>query len=203
GKSSLMNVACGLYRPDRGRILVQGQQVHLAGPAHAKSVGIGMVHQHFKLVRPFTVAENVMLANPQRSWRRGLRTIIGEIERHASALGFAIDPDARIDSISVAEQQRVEIVKGLIGGARILILDEPTAVLTDEEADRLLATARAVAQQGVAIVLITHKLREVTQYADWVTVMRGGRTVASADPRQMTTADLTRLMVGSAPADTT
>lgn len=203
GKSSLMNVVCGLYMPDRGRVLVQGREVQVEGPAHAKTLGIGMVHQHFKLVHPFTVAENVMLANPQRSWRRGLKEIVEQIERHAAALGFAIDPHARIDSISIAEQQRVEIVKGLIGGARVLILDEPTAVLTDEEADRLLATARELARQGVAIVLITHKLREVVRYADWVTVMRGGRTVASADPREMTVADLTRLMIGSAPPDTT
>jgi simple sugar transport system ATP-binding protein len=203
GKTSLMNVACGLYMPDRGRILIDGREVVVEGPAHAKSLGIGMVHQHFKLVRPFTVAENVMLANPRPRWRRGLKEITSEIERHGRALGFDIDPRARVDSISVAEQQRVEIVKGLIGGARILILDEPTAVLTDEEADRLLATARTLARQGVAVVLITHKLREVRDYADWVTVMRGGRTLASADPRELSIADLTRLMVGSAVHDST
>ncbi len=204
GKSSLMNVACGLYVPEEGRIVLDGAAVEIAGPAHARALGIGMVHQHFKLVRSFTVAENVMLANPVRgSWSRGIERIAAGIRRYSEELGFPLDPDARVDSISVAEQQRVEIVKVLIGGARVLILDEPTAVLTDEEADRLLTLVRDIAAQGSAVALITHKLREVHAFADRVTIMRGGRTVAAEDPATLSSARMTELMVGSAPRDDT
>ena len=200
GKSSLMNVACGLYMPEEGRIALDGAEVEIEGPAHARALGIGMVHQHFKLVRPFTVAENVMLANPAPgSWSRGIERIAAEIRRYGQELGFPLDPHARIDTISVAEQQRVEIVKVLIGGTRMLILDEPTAVLTDEEADRLLALVRDIARQGSAVVLITHKLREVHAFADRVTIMRGGRTVAAESPAALSSERMTELMVGSAP----
>ncbi len=201
GKSSLMSVASGLYAPDEGTMRLDGTPVSFSGPNAAKDAGIGMVHQHFKLVGPFTVAENIMLANPQRSWRQGLRHVKAEIARLSDALRFDIDPDRQVSEISVAEQQRAEIVKVLVSGARILILDEPTAVLTDEEADRLLATMRGLADEGRAVVLITHKLREAPKYADKVTVMRAGRTVATAGARDLTPADLTRMMVGDSPAD--
>ncbi len=199
GKSSLMNVACGLYRPDRGRVALDGRAVDIQGPAHARALGVGMVHQHFKLVRPFTVAENVMLANPGPGrWSSEADRIVAAIERHCAELGFALDARARVDSISVAEQQRVEVVKVLVGGARIVILDEPTAVLTDEEADRLLGLMRDLARRGAAVVLITHKLREVQAFADRVTIMRGGRTVAADTPDALSRARMTELMVGSA-----
>ena len=204
GKSSLMNVACGLYMPEEGRITLDGEAVAIEGPAHARALGIGMVHQHFKLVRPFTVAENVMLANPTPgSWSRGIERIAAEIRRYSEELGFPLDPHARIEAISVAEQQRVEIIKVLISGARILILDEPTAVLTDEESARLLTLVRDIARRGSAVVLITHKLREVSEFADRVTIMRGGRTVASEDPANLSSERMTELMVGSAPRDDT
>ena len=200
GKSSLMNVVCGLYAPDRGSVAVDGSPARIDGPAHARALGIGMVHQHFKLVRPFTVAENVAMANRLGGrWTDEIARVTKAIERYCGELGFALDPSARIDSISVAEQQRVEIVKVLMSGARILILDEPTAVLTDEEADRLLAVVRGLAERGSAVVLITHKLREVRGFADRVTIMRAGKTVANEDPGSLSDERMTELMVGSAP----
>ena len=200
GKSSLMNVVCGLYAPDRGSIAVDGSPVRIDGPAHARALGIGMVHQHFKLVRPFTVAENVAMANRLGGrWTDELALVAETIERYCGELGFDLDPQARIDSISVAERQRVEIVKVLMSGTRILILDEPTAVLTDDEADRLLAVIRGLAERGTAVVLITHKLREVHDFADRVTIMRAGRTVADEDPKALSDERMTELMVGSAP----
>ena len=197
GKSSLMNVAAGLYLPDEGWMAVDGRPVSLAGPADAAALRIGMVHQHFKLIKPFTVAENVLLACRRPSHRAGLAEVTEAIRREAAALGFAIDPAQEVGTLSVAEQQRVEILKVLVAGARILILDEPTAVLTDEEAERLLETVRRLARAGAAVIMVTHKLAEVLAFADRVTVMRGGRVVAVADPKTTTAAELTTLTVGS------
>ena len=176
GKSSLMNVASGLYLPDAGHVTIDGKEVALSGPSAASALGIGMVHQHFKLVKPFSVAENVLLANPRSRFGAGIKEISDEIRRHSAELGFNIEPERVVGELSVAEQQRTEIIKVLIGGARILILDEPTAVLTDEEADRLLTIVKGIAQQGAAVILVTHKLSDVKKFADRVTVMRGGRT---------------------------
>jgi general nucleoside transport system ATP-binding protein len=196
GKSSLMNIAAGFYVPDVGTVAVHGEAVALSGPADAKARGIGMVHQHFKLVKPFTVAENILLANPHRTFRAGIRDIRDNVRQQADQLGFRIDPERRVGDLSVAEQQQVEIIKVLVGGARILILDEPTAVLTDVEAERLLDIVRRLADNGAAVVLVTHKLHEVKRHADAVTIMRGGRTVATPDPRVASAAELTELTVG-------
>ena len=196
GKSSLMNIAAGFYVPDAGTVAVNGGMVALSGPADARSRGIGMVHQHFKLVKPFTVAENILLANPRPAYRAGIADICDNVRKQAAQLGFDIDPERRVGDLSVAEQQQVEIIKVLIGGTRILILDEPTAVLTDAEAERLLGIVRRLARSGVAVVLVTHKLHEVKRHADAVTIMRGGRTVATPDPRTASTAELTELTVG-------
>ncbi len=196
GKSSLMNIAAGFYVPDAGTLAVNGEMVALSGPADARRRGIGMVHQHFKLVKPFTVAENILLANPQSAYRSGIRDVRDNVRKQAAQLGFNIDPERRVGDLSVAEQQQVEIIKVLIGGTRILILDEPTAVLTDAEAERLLEIVRRLARSGVAVVLVTHKLNEVKRHADAVTIMRGGRTVATPDPRAASTAELTELTVG-------
>ncbi len=198
GKSSLMNIAAGLYAPERGEMLVDDNAVRLAGPRDAAQHHIGMVHQHFKLVRPFTVAQNILLGLPadQAGHRRQLAALEERIRAQAGELGFAIDPRQRVDSLSIAEQQRVEILKVLLAGARILILDEPTAVLTDQEAERLLRTVQGLAQRGCAVVLVTHKMADVKAYADRVTVMRGGRTVATLDPRTTPAAELVRLTVG-------
>jgi ABC-type uncharacterized transport system ATPase subunit len=198
GKSTLMNVAAGLYLPDAGVVAVDGRPLALTGPAAAGALGIGMVHQHFKLVKPFTVAENILLANPGRGYARGLAAVGKAVATRAAALGFALDPSRRCDTLSVAEQQQVEILKVLLSGARILILDEPSAVLTDTEAERMLKTMRSLARGGTAIVLVTHKLSEVERFADRVTVMRGGRTVASARAAELGAEDLTRLIVGQA-----
>ncbi len=198
GKSSLMNIAAGLYAPERGEMLVDDNAVRLAGPRDAAQHHIGMVHQHFKLVRPFTVAQNILLGLPadQAGHRRQLAALEERIRAQAGELGFAIDPRQRVDSLSIAEQQRVEILKVLLAGARILILDEPTAVLTDQEAERLLRTVQGLARRGCAVVLVTHKMADVKAYADRVTVMRGGRTVATLDPRTTPAAELVRLTVG-------
>jgi simple sugar transport system ATP-binding protein len=196
GKSSLMNVAAGLYAPDAGSIVIEGQAVSLSGPADARRHGIGMVHQHFKLVKPFSIAENILLANRRPRFRSGIQDIRNAITAQARELGFDIDPERRVETLTVAEQQQVEIVKVLIGGAKILILDEPSAVLTDDEAERLLQTVRRLAQAGTAVVLVTHKLNEVRRHADAVTIMRGGKTVAMLDPKQASAAELTELTVG-------
>ncbi|PHX43792.1 ABC transporter ATP-binding protein, partial [Pseudomonas syringae pv. syringae] len=200
GKSSLMNIAAGLYAPETGTLLLDDNPVQLQGPRDASRYRIGMVHQHFKLVKPFTVAQNILLALPEQpgegSYRKRLRTLEQEIIGKAEALGFAIDPARTVDSLSVAEQQRVEILKVLLAGARILILDEPTAVLTDQEAERLLLTVQAFARQGAAVVLVTHKMADVKRYADRVTVMRGGRTIQTLDPQRVSVEQLVQLTVG-------
>ena len=196
GKSSLMNVAAGLYAPDAGSIKVGGLACSLSGPADARSHGIGMVHQHFKLVKPFSIAENVLLANRRPHFTSGIKDIRAAIRKQANELKFDIDPDRPVDALTVAEQQQVEIIKVLVGGVNILILDEPTAVLTDAEAEGLLEIVRRLARSGTAVVLVTHKLQEVKRYADVVTIMRGGKTVASLDPRSATTDQLTELTVG-------
>lgn len=196
GKSTLMNVAAGLYRPDSGVVMVDGTPVTLTGPGAAHRLGIGMVHQHFKLVRAFTVAENILLANPSHGYRKSLAATADAIRARAAALGFTLDPNRPVHTLSVAEQQQMEILKVLLSGAHVLVLDEPTAVLTDAEADRMLGTMRELARTGRAIVLVTHRLQEVRRFADRVTVMRGGRTVAEADARTISADELTRLIVG-------
>ncbi len=197
GKSSLMNVAAGLYAPDEGQISIDGRPVIIRGPLDAKANSIGMVHQHFKLVRPFNALENILLSDPRGSFARGLRQIAEEVKAHCEALGFEVDLDKPVGMLSIAEQQRIEILKVLVGRARILILDEPTAVLSDRESDRLLRTIRSIAARGTAVVLVTHKLGEVIAHADRVTVMRGGKTVATADPRTISLPELTQMIVGS------
>ncbi|KPW96301.1 MULTISPECIES: ABC transporter ATP-binding protein [Pseudomonas syringae group] len=200
GKSSLMNIAAGLYAPETGTLLLDDNPVQLQGPRDASRYRIGMVHQHFKLVKPFTVAQNILLALPEQpgegSYRKRLRALEQEIVSKADELGFAIDPARTVERLSVAEQQRVEILKVLLAGARILILDEPTAVLTDQEAERLLLTVQTFARQGAAVILVTHKMADVKRYADRVTVMRGGRTVQTVDPQKVSVEQLVQLTVG-------
>lgn len=192
GKSSLMNVAAGLYRPDSGRVSVFGREVTIDGPAAARRLGIGMVHQHYKLVKAFSALENIRLAIGDRNDAE----LSCRIRDRAASLGFEIDLDQPVGALSVAEQQRVEIFKVLLGGAQIVILDEPSAVLTDREAAALLDTMRQIAAQGTAVVLVTHKLAEVKRYADFVTVMRGGRTITTADPQVHSVDELTAMVVG-------
>ncbi len=204
GKSSLMNIVAGLYGPEGGSLFIDDNPVKLKGPKEAAKLGIGMVHQHFKLVTPFTVAENILLnlSHLQTSglYRERLRRVSDDIRAMADRIGFGIDPDARIDQLSIAEQQRVEIPKVLLAGAKILILDEPTAVLTEEEAERLLTTVQGFAREGAAVILVTHKMNDVLRYADQVTIMRSGRTIESLKPDSVSVDELVRLTVGeSAP----
>jgi simple sugar transport system ATP-binding protein len=196
GKSSLMNVAAGLYAADEGRILVDGADAQIGGPLDAMRLGIGMVHQHFKLVKAFNAVENIMLGRRNGKFSDLLLSIEGAAGRIAESLNFAIDLKRPVGLLSIAEQQRIEVIKVLMSGARILILDEPTSVLTDNEAESLLSTMRRLAKEGTAVVLVTHKLREVKKYADKITVMRSGKTIVTANATAMSSQELTVLVVG-------
>jgi ABC-type uncharacterized transport system ATPase subunit len=197
GKSTLMNILYGLYQADEGQILVSDQPVSFSGPGDAIDAGIGMVHQHFMLVPVFTVAENVVLGNEPTGFagqidRKKARDIVRSI---SDRFGFDVDPDARIEDLPVGTQQRVEIIKALSRDAKVLILDEPTAVLTPQETDELMTIMRDLAASGTSIVFITHKLREVKAVADRITVIRQGRVVGEASP-DASTSELASMMVG-------
>ena len=199
GKSTLMNIVYGLLRPDSGEIIFDGKPVQVHGPHDAIRLGIGMVHQHFMLIPPLTVAENIVLGNEianmgvmdlQRAGR-----IVEELSR---PLGLEVNPMDRIADLPVGLQQRVEILKALYRRARLLILDEPTAVLTPQETLSLFEIIRAFAAQGNAVIFITHKLAEVMEIADEITVMRRGKVVATTTPKESSPAELARMMVGRA-----
>ncbi|MDN4479969.1 ABC transporter ATP-binding protein [Demequina muriae] len=198
GKSTLMNVLFGLYDADAGEILMDDKAVTFVGPGDAMAAGIGMVHQHFMLVPVFSVAENVMLGHEQVKGPVKLldvdaaRTKVREL---SDRFGFDIDPDALVEDLSVGAQQRVEIIKALSRDAEVLILDEPTAVLTPQETDELLEIVRQLRNSGTAVVLITHKLREVKAVADTITVIRRGKVVGTAEP-SASQEELASLMVG-------
>ncbi|WP_350351828.1 ABC transporter ATP-binding protein [Microbacterium sp. A8/3-1] len=199
GKSTLMNVLYGLYQADEGEILLDDVVQRFRGPGDAMAAGIGMVHQHFMLVPVFTVAENVMLGHEQT---KALGTLdIAKAREHvrsvAARFGFDIDPDALVGDLPVGVQQRVEIIKALSRDAKVLVFDEPTAVLTPQETDELMGIMRQLRDEGTAIVFITHKLREVREVADKITIVRLGRVVGEASP-SATNAELASLMVGRA-----
>jgi ABC-type uncharacterized transport system ATPase subunit len=199
GKSTLSNILTGLYRPDEGEIFLHGEQVDFHVPRDALDAGICMVHQHFRLVEPFTVAENVVLGDHRgegRPFRLRHRSIERRVEELSKRYGLHVDPRARIWQLSLGEQQRVEILKALYREARILILDEPTAVLTPQEAEVLFETLREMANEGRTVIFISHKLHEVKAVADRVTVLRGGRTVATVSTADATPRSLASLMVG-------
>ncbi|GAA3597016.1 ABC transporter ATP-binding protein [Agrococcus terreus] len=193
GKSTLMNVLYGLYRADEGEILLDGQVQRFAGPGDAMRAGIGMVHQHFMLIPVFTVAENVLLGHERELG--GLSGAKQKVREISQRFGFDIDPDARIEDLPVGVQQRVEIIKALSQDAKVLVFDEPTAVLTPQETDELMAVMQQLRGEGRAIVFITHKLREVRAIADRITVIRLGRVVGEASP-QSTSTELASMMVG-------
>nr|WP_218566519.1 ABC transporter ATP-binding protein [Vallicoccus soli] len=196
GKSTLMNVLYGLHQPDEGEIVLDGQPVRFAGPGDAMAAGIGMVHQHFMLVPVFTVAENVMLGHePTRGALLDRAAARRQVEELSRRFGFDVDPDALVEDLPVGVQQRVEIIKALVRDARVLILDEPTAVLTPQETDELIAIMRQLRDAGTSIVFITHKLREVRAVADRISVIRRGAVVGTASPRSDET-ELASLMVG-------
>src|SRR6266581_8769802 len=177
GKSTLMNILYGLYHPDDGRILLKGEPVRIHSPRDAIARGIGMVHQHFMLIPVMTVAENIVLANEPT--RGGILLDEAGAERRVADIArtfkFAVDPGARVEDISVGQQQRVEIMKALYRNAEILILDEPTAVLTPQEARELFEIITTLKQEGISVIFISHKLNEVLEIADRITVLRRGK----------------------------
>jgi len=199
GKTTLSNILTGLYRPDEGSIALFGESVEFHSPRDAIDAGIAMVHQHFRLVSPFTVAENVVLGDHRdigRTFLLRTRAIERRVADLSRRYGLAVEPRARIWQLSLGEQQRVEILKALYQDARILILDEPTAVLTPQEADALFATIRAMADDGRTIIFISHKLHEVKAVADRVTVLRRGRSIATVPAADASRRSLAALMVG-------
>lgn len=200
GKSTLMNLLYGLYTPDEGTMEWKGERVNIRDPRHAISLGIGMVHQHFMLVPVFTVAENIVLGNePTRGGAIDMKRAIADVRKISEQYGLAVDPTAKVESISVGQQQRVEILKALYRGAELLILDEPTAVLTPQEVLELGEIMKSLVAQGKTIIIITHKLKEVRHLADRVSVIRRGRKVATVDdPKGTSEAELAALMVGRA-----
>lgn len=197
GKSTLVKMLFGLYEPDEGEIFIKGEQVNLDGPGDAISRGVGMVHQHFQLVPPLTIAENIILgAEPMKRRFVDLKTAEREVAEISERYGLRVDPTALVEEVPVGVQQRVEILKSLYRGADILFLDEPTAVLTPQETDELLKVMRDLAAKGVGIIFITHKLREVLAVTDRVTVMRQGKVVADLPTEGATQATLAEAMVG-------
>ncbi len=198
GKTTLMNILYGLYHPDGGRILVRGKEVKIDTPNEAIRLGIGMVHQHFMLVPPFTVTENVMLG--VETIKNGLfldrESVAARIREISQQYGIQIEPGAYVKDLSVGAQQRVEIVKILYRQADILILDEPTAVLTPQEVEDLFQVIRELVARGVSVIFISHKLKEVMSIADRITVLRDGRVVGTTRPAETSPAALAQMMVG-------
>ncbi|RKS76252.1 nucleoside ABC transporter ATP-binding protein [Actinomadura pelletieri DSM 43383] len=199
GKSTLMKILYGMQRPDEGTIEVEGEPVSFRTPADAIDRGIGMVHQHFKLADNLTVLENVILgAEPRRLGRIDFASARAKIREMAQAYGLRVDPDVLVETLGVGERQRVEILKVLYRGARVLILDEPTAVLVPQEVDELFGNLRELRAEGLTVLFISHKLDEVLAVADTISVIRRGTTVATRlDPRETTSRRLAELMVGS------
>jgi simple sugar transport system ATP-binding protein len=197
GKSTLMNVLYGLYQADEGQILLDGKVQNFKGPGDAMAAGIGMVHQHFMLIPVFTVAENVVLGNEptNKIGALNLDEARKRVREISDRFGFNVDPDALVADLPVGVQQRVEIIKALSRNARVLVLDEPTAVLTPQETDELMQIMRELAKTGTSIIFITHKLREVQAVADKITVIRLGKVVGEAKPTD-TAETLATMMVG-------
>ncbi|HSQ20016.1 MAG TPA: ABC transporter ATP-binding protein, partial [Blastocatellia bacterium] len=197
GKTTVMNILYGFYAADEGEILIDGQPHRISGPGAAIKLGLGMVHQHFMLVEPLTVTENIILgAEPTVGTSIDYRKARATVREISEKYGLKIDPDAHIGDLSVGQQQRVEILKTLYRGARILILDEPTAVLTPQEVAEMFAILRGLREQGKTIIIITHKLAEVLALSDNITVMRDGKVVGNLPTSEATAEGLARLMVG-------
>ena len=203
GKSTLMNIIYGLYQQDEGRILVNGDEVDIQNPNDALRLGIGMVHQHFMLIPVMTVTENLMLGHEKTNGiplgklaKLDRQAVSAELNVLADQYGLSVNPNAYVEDLSVGEAQRVEILKILYKGAEILILDEPTAVLTPQETDELFEIMRSLVKQGKSIIFITHKLKEVLAIADRITVLRQGKTVGTTTPHETSMHELASMMVG-------
>ncbi|MDI7274573.1 MAG: ABC transporter ATP-binding protein [Anaerolineae bacterium] len=196
GKSTLMNILVGLYHPDEGQVYLRGGRVDIRSPRHAAALGIGMVHQNFMLVESMTVAENIVLGLAGLPFVPDLRMIHARIRELSERYGLRVDPEAQVWQLSVGEQQRVEILKLIYRGAEILILDEPTAVLTPQEADDLAVVVRRMTAEGKSAIFITHKMEEVMAFSQRVMVLRQGRVQAVLDTNQTSPQELAYLMVG-------
>lgn len=198
GKSTLMNVLFGLYQPEEGEIRVEGKKVNITNPNIANDLGIGMVHQHFMLVEPFTVTQNIILGNEPRkkSGKIDIKKAERDIQTLSDRYGLKVDPTAKISDISVGMQQRVEILKTLYRGANILIFDEPTAVLTPQEIKELIDIMRSLIKEGKSIILITHKLKEIMEVCDRCTVIRKGKGIGTVNVSETNVNKLASLMVG-------
>jgi len=196
GKSTLMNVLDGIYYPDEGEITIEGKSVDLRSPLDSMKHGIGMIHQHFMLVESLSVVENVVLGLASQGFYINRKAVAARIEAIAKKYGFRVDPYAKIWQLSVGEQQRVEIIKALFKGARILILDEPTAVLTPQESEELFGILREMKSEGKSIVFISHKLGEVMSVSDRITVLRKGRLVGTVATAAINERELARMMIG-------
>lgn len=198
GKSTLMSILFGMYQADRGTIKVGGKEVRISNPNVANQLGIGMVHQHFKLVDNFTVTENIIMGSETRRWGLFLdiKRAGRKIEELSKQYGLNVDPYAKIEEISVGMQQRVEILKMLYRNAEVLILDEPTAVLTPQEVRELGKIMKNLIAEGKSIILITHKLKEIKEFADRCTVIRRGKTIGTVDVAQASEAEMAEMMVG-------
>ncbi|MBZ5750490.1 ABC transporter ATP-binding protein [Metabacillus rhizolycopersici] len=204
GKSTLMNVLFGLYQPEKGEIRVKGQKVGITNPTIANDLGIGMVHQHFMLVDTFTVTENIILGNePKKGISINLKDAEEKVKEISKKYGLSVDPSAKISDISVGMQQRVEILKTLYRGAEILIFDEPTAVLTPQEIKELIRIFKTLINEGKSIILITHKLKEIMEVCDRVTVIRKGEGIGTVNVADTNPNELASLMVGREVAFTT
>ncbi len=178
GKTTLMNMLAGIYYPDEGQIFIDGKEVSITSPKDAFNLGIGMIHQHYKLVDVFTAAENIVLGLDEKG-QLDRKAISAKVKEIADRYGFDIDPNQKIYEMSVSQKQTVEIVKVLYRGANILILDEPTAVLTPQETEKLFKVMRNMKDEGCAVIIITHKLNEVLEISDRVTILRKGESVAT------------------------
>src|SRR5690606_17991927 len=197
GKSTLMSILFGMYQPDSGSIYVRGKEVKISNPNVANELGIGMVHQHFKLVENFTVTQNIILGlEPKKGLHIDIESAAKRIEDLSKKYGLNVDPYAKIENISVGMQQRVEIIKTLYRNADILIFDEPTAVLTPMEIEELMEIMRNLVKEGKSIILITHKLKEIKAVADRCTVIRRGKTIGTVNVDEVSEEKLAEMMVG-------
>lgn len=197
GKSTMMNVLCGLYKPTSGQIFIKEKEVHFSSPKDAIDIGIGMVHQHFMLIQPFTVTDNIILGiEPVKGLAIDKTTARKKVMELSERYGMKVDPDARIEDISVGMQQRVEILKVLYRGADTLILDEPTASLTPQEIEGLMEIIDNLTKDGKSVILITHKLREITASSDYCTIIRQGKYIRTVKVDEVTENDLAAMMVG-------
>ena len=196
GKSTLMNILYGLYRPDGGTIRLRGQEASIRSPRDAIARGIGMIHQHFMLIPPLTVAENVVLGDERSGPLLSQRSLAARVRELEEQFHISVDPDARVEDLPLGLQQRVEILKVLYRGSELLIFDEPTAVLTPQEVNELFAIVRTLREQGKVVIFITHKLREVFAVTDRITVLRAGRNAGDLVTKSTTPAGIAKLMVG-------